>query len=595
MKSFRIVSAFLLACLVAPAQQYEVSTVAGIGSSPGWSGDGGPATQAQLNSPIRVRTDKAGNLYITDYSNYSVRKVRTDGTIDTVAGSGRFGFAGDGDTGRGATLSNILDVVVDPANGDIFIADSLNSRIRRVTAAGAISTYAGNGSRGFAGDGGAATDAALYFPAGLALDAAGNLYVADYGNATVRKIDRNTRVISTVAGVGYSIYGGAPGDNGPATSAFLSQPFSIGFDGAGNLYIGDTGTSTIRRVDTNGVIRTYLDNFVAQNFAVDAAGNLYVAEYRTNTVQKVLPGGTRLWIGGNGTSGYAGDGNVGTSAQFSQPYGVAVDDNGNVFVADAANAVVRKLSPIPVSIGAVANAASLDAFAPPISGLGDASRPIAPGEIVVLYGAGIGPATLVSASPSNGQFPKTLAGTTVTFNGTAAPLIYSSANAVAAIVPYSVNGLGNVDIRLNYQNRNTPINTVPVGATAPGIFTADTTGSGQAAALNQAGTLNGPANPAQIGSVIVLYLTGEGQTTPNGVDGKIAAAAPYPAPVQPVKVSIGGFDAVVNYAGAAPTLVAGAMQINAEIPAGITPGAAVPVIVTIGGVRSRTATIAVTR
>ena len=596
MKSLRFVSAFLLACVFAPAQQYLVSTVAGTGGSAGWSGDGGPATQAQLNNPVRVAVDKAGNVYITDYTNSSVRRVNiANGTIDTVAGRGSFGFAGDGDNAKGAGLSNILDVAVDQNTGDMFIADSLNSRVRWVTPSGIITTYAGNGSRGYSGDGGAAASAALYFPSAVALDKDGNLYIADYGNATVRKVNRQTKVITTVAGVGYSIYGAAPGDGGPATRAFLSLPFSLGFDAAGNLYIGDTGTSSIRRVGGDGIIRTYIDNFVAQNFAVEGNGTIYVAEYRTNTVQKILPGGTRLWIGGNGTSGYAGDGGIGTSAQFSQPYGVAVDAAGNVLVADAANAVVRRLSPINFSIGAVANAASLTGFAPPLSGIGDASQAISAGEIVVLYGAGIGPATLTVASPANGVFPTTLAGTTVTFNRIAAPLLYVSATAVAAIVPYSVNGQVSADIRVNFNGRNTPINTVPLFPTAPGIFTADSTGGGQAAALNQNGTLNNVNNPAQIGSIVTLYATGEGQTSPGGVDGKTASAAPYPAPIQPVSVTIGGFSAVVNYAGAAPTLVAGLMQINVQVPSGIAPGNSIPVVLTIGGVRSRQVTIAVTQ
>ena len=596
MKSLRFVSAFLLACVFAPAQQYLVSTVAGTGGSAGWSGDGGPATQAQLNKPVRVALDKAGNVYITDYTNSSVRRVNiANGTIDTVAGRGSFGFAGDGDNAKGAGLSNILDVAVDQNTGDMFIADSLNSRVRWVTPSGIITTYAGNGSRGYSGDGGAAASAALYFPSAVALDKDGNLYIADSGNATVRKVNRQTKVITTVAGVGYSIYGAAPGDGGPATRAFLSLPFSLGFDAAGNLYIGDTGTSSIRRVGADGIIRTYIDNFVAQNFAVEGNGTIYVAEYRTNTVQKILPGGTRLWIGGNGTSGYAGDGGMGTSAQFSQPYGVAVDAAGNVLVADAANAVVRRLSPINFSIGAVANAASLTGFAPPLSGIGDASQAISAGEIVVLYGAGIGPATLTVASPANGVFPTTLAGTTVTFNRIAAPLLYVSATAVAAIVPYSMNGQVSADIRVNFNGRNTPINTVPLFPTAPGIFTADSTGGGPAAALNQNGTLNNVNNPAQIGSIVTLYATGEGQTSPGGVDGKTASTAPYPAPIQPVSVTIGGFSAVVNYAGAAPTLVAGLMQINVQVPSGIAPGNSIPVVLTNGGVRSRQVTIAVTQ
>ena len=234
-------------------------------------------------------------------------------------------------------------------------------------------------------------------------------------------------------------------------------------------------------------------------------------------------------------------------------------------------------------------------FAPPVSGVGDASIAVSPGEIVVLYGSGIGPATLAVATPTNGLFPTTLAGTLVTFSRVAAPLLYTSANAVAAIVPYGINGQVTVDIRVNYQGKNTPINTVPVFPTAPGIFTADSTGGGQAAALNQDGTLNNANSPAQVGSVVTLFATGEGQTTPGGVDGKTASAAPYPAPIQPVSVTVGGLDAVVNYAGAAPTLVAGLMQLNIQIPTGIAPGNSIPVVLTVGGVHSRQVTIAVTQ
>ena len=595
MKSFQLLIGVLLAGSVAFAQQYFSSTIAGTGGSPGWSGDSGPALSAQFTNPLRVAVDAAGNLYITDYSNYSVRKVtKSTGIVTTLAGNGSLGFSGDGGSGDGAQLSNILDVVVDPT-GVVYIADSLNSRVRRVDASGAISTYAGTGSRGFSGDGGAATDANLYFPAGLALDAAGNLYIADYGNATVRKVTKSTGVISTVAGVGYSVFGSAPGDGGPATRAFLSLPYSVGVDKAGNIYIGDIGTSSIRRIGTDGKIATYVSNFVAQNFAMDAAGTIYFADYRTNTVQKVLAGGTRLWIAGNGTAGWDdANGGPATSAQFTSPYGVAVDANGAVYVADAGNAVIRKLTPVAFSVGAVANAANLQAFAPPVAGVGDASNPISAGEIVVLFGAGMGPDTLAVASPQGGFFPTTVGGTQVLINGKAAPLIYSSAGAVAAIVPYSVDGLSSAQVSVLYQGKTSRVTTLPVAPTAPGIFTANSTGSGQAAALNQDGTLNSASNPAQVGSVITLYATGEGQTSPGGVDGKLATGSTLPMPVQTVNVTIGGLPAVVNYAGAAPTLVAGLMQINVQIPSGFAAASAIPVVVQVGGVNSPVATIAVT-
>ncbi len=592
MKSFNILFVLLMAGGAASAQQYMIATVAGIGGSPGWSGDTGPALSAQFTNPLRVTVDAAGNLFITDYTNQSVRRVdATTQIVTTIAGNGSFGFSGDGGSASGSQLADPHDVVIDAA-GNIYIADTLNSRVRMVNTAGIISTFAGNGVRAYDGDGGPATSAALTFPAGLALDKAGNLYIADYGSASVRRVDKNGN-ISTVAGSGITVFGQAVGDGALATSAYLGMPFAVSVDSAGNIYIGDIGTSSIRKVGTNGIISTYVQNFTAQNFAIDPSGTLYAADYRNNTVEKILPGGTQLWIAGDGIAGYGGDGGIATAAQLSLPYGVAVDTSGNIFVADAANAVIRELSPVASSIGAVANAANLQAFAPPVTGTGDASVPISPGEIVVLFGTGLGPANLTVATPQNGFFGTQLAGTTVLVNGQAAPIVYTSSRVVAAIVPYSVNGTTSAQVAVSYQGKQTSVSTLPVGVTAPGIFTADASGSGQAAALNQNGTLNSAANPAPVGSVVTFFATGEGQTTPNGVDGKIAGAAPLPQPVQSVSVSIGGLPAVVDYAGAAPTLVAGVMQCNVEIPTGVAPSGAVPVQVQVGGVTSQIVTIAV--
>ena len=420
----------------------------------------------------------------------------------------------------------------------------------------------------------------------------GNLYIADFGNGTVRRIDTNGN-ISTIAGVGYATIGSAPGDGGPATAAVLEMPYSVQVDASGAVYIGDIGSSSIRRIATNGIITTYVPNFPGQNFALDSAGAIYFANYRNNTIEKITPNGTRLWIGGDGIAGYTGDGGIATAAQFSQPYGVAVDSAGNVFVADAANAVIRELIPIPFSIGAVANAASNQAFGPPITGAGAASQAISPGEIVVLFGNGLGPANLTVNTPSKTAFGTQLSGTTVSFNGTLAPIVYTSSSLVAAIVPYEIAGQTSVPVSITYNGNTSAVTTIPVALSAPGIFTADSSGSGQAAALNQDGTPNGASNPASAGSIVTLYATGEGQTSPGGVDGKLANSAPYPTPIQPVSVLIGDLPAVVNYKGAAPQLVAGVIQLNVQVPTGIAAAAAVPVVVTIGGVASPVATIAV--
>jgi uncharacterized protein (TIGR03437 family) len=592
MRSAKVLSGFLAACGVVFGQQYIVSTIAGTSQSPGWSGDNGPALSAQFTNPIRIAVDSSGNLYITDYSNQSIRKVNySNYVVNSIAGNGSLGFSGDGGSSIGAQLADPLDVVIDPA-GNVYIADMLNARVRKIDTGGNISTYAGNGTRGFSGDNGPATNAQLSRPSGLALDKAGNLYIADFGNATVRKVS-TSGTITTIAGLGYSTYGVALGDGGLATASLLQTPYSVQVDAGGIVYIGDTGSSSIRRIGLDGKISTYVTNFIAQNFAIDSAGALYFANYKTNTVEKVLPGGTRLVIGGDGIAGDSGDGGPGLAAQFNLPYGVAVDAKGNVYVADAGNAVIRQLTPLPFSIGAVANAASIDAYTPPITGSGDATAAVAPGEIVVLFGTGLGPSTLTVATPSKGFFPTSLAGTTVSFNGIAAPIYYVSSTIVAAIVPYGVYGQQSVPVSVSYQGKTSLVTTVPVAATAPGIFTADASGTGQAAALNQNLTLNSTSNPASVGSVVTFYGTGEGQTTPGGVDGKIATGPTYPSPVQNYSVTVGGIPAVIDYLGAAPTLVAGVIQFNVEIPTGVPGGSAIPVVLKIGGVVSQTVTIAV--
>jgi uncharacterized protein (TIGR03437 family) len=201
---------------------------------------------------------------------------------------------------------------------------------------------------------------------------------------------------------------------------------------------------------------------------------------------------------------------------------------------------------------------------------------------VVLYGVGIGPAQLAVAAPGgNGSYGTQVANTSVSFNGIASPMIYTWATQVAAIVPYGITGT-TAQVTVTYQGQTSAALSIPIASSAPGIFSLDSTGQGQAAAINQDGvTVNGPATPAKAGEYISLYATGEGQTTPAGVDGK-PATAPYPQPNLPVTVTVGGQDAPVQYAGGAQGLVAGLMQVNIQIPAGTEPGDAVPVVLRVG-------------
>jgi uncharacterized protein (TIGR03437 family) len=560
-----------------------ISTVAGNGGY-SYSGDGGAAAKAELYLPQAAAVDALGNRYIADSGNHVVRKIAASGIISTLAGTGAAGYGGDGASGAKAQLNTPTGVAADKL-GNVYIADSGNHRVRRVASDGSISTYAGNGAPGFAGDGGAAASAQLYTPFGLALDPSGNLYIAELGNSRVRKVS-TTGTITTVAGNGTTAYGG---DGGLAVNAQLYYPQAVAADAIGNFYIADTLNFRVRMVTAGGLIATVAGNGTAgysgdlgqataaqisspTGVAVDSTGSLYISDGASH-VRKVYPNGLIDTVAGNGIRGYSGDGGAATSARINAPGGLSVDSSGNVCFADTANNAVRMLQPSPSGIG----------IAAVVSSASNLLGPVAPGDLVVLYGSGLGPAGLVQFQlDSNGMVPRSLAGTTVFFNGAAAPLIYTSANQVAALVPFAISG-ASVQVVTLYQGQLSAPVTVPLAAAAPAIFTLDMSGVGQAAAINQDGidAVNGAAHPIRIGSYISLYITGAGQTNPTGVDG-LPGAVPLPQHALDVSATIGGQQANVQYAGGALGLVAGVMQVNLQIPAGIAPGNSVPVTVQVG-------------
>ena len=331
-----------------------ISTVAGNGT-PGYSGDGAAATSAQLNSPNRVAVDGSGNIYIVDLQNSVIRKVSTGGVISTVAGNGTGGYSGDGAAAASAKLNGPSGVVVD-GSGNIYIADGGNNVIRKVSTSGDISTVAGNGTLGYSGDGGAATSA-QFITIDVAVDGSGNIYIVDNNNNVIRKVS-TSGVISTVAGNGT---GGYSGDGAAATSAKLQYPTGVAVDGSGNIYIADFNNNRIRKVSTSGVISTVAGNGTAgysgdggaatsaqlfQPFgvAVDGSGNIYIAEQGNNVIRKVSTSGIISTVAGNGTAGYSGDGAAATSAQLNIPHGVAVDGSGNIYIVDLNNQVIRKVN-----------------------------------------------------------------------------------------------------------------------------------------------------------------------------------------------------------------------------------------------------------
>lgn len=552
-----------------------INTIAGNGGL-SYSGDGGPGTKAQLNSPQAVATDGAGNLYIADTANNVVRKVASGGTISTILGNGT---AGSGNS----QLNGPQGVAADSA-GNVYVSDTQNARVLKISG-GAVTTVAGSGKPGFGGDGSSATSAQLNTPVGLAVDSAGNLYIADFGNNRIRKVTPGN-TISTVAGTAQ----GFGGDGGLATAAQLNAPQGVALDKAGNLYITDTLNNRLRVV-SNGIISTVAGTGTAglagdggpatsaqlvspAGIAVDGAGNIFISDTSTR-IRRVTPGGPIVTVGGGPVAGYSGDGGLATNAALNGPSGLAIDSKGNLYVADTNNNAVRMLQPMGsgITAAAVVGAAS------------NALGAIAPGEVLVLYGSGMGPAqTAVNRFNSQGVLGTNVGGTSVLVNGVPAPMLYAGATQVSFIVPYATNGqTARIYVSANGQVSN-PLSAA-VAAAAPGIFTVDFSGKGQAAAVNQDGSVNGPSHPVKAGSYVSLYLTGAGQTNPPGTDGA-QNVVPLPQPVGTVTVSIGGQSTTYNYAGAAPNSVAGVMQVNALVPGGLAAGS-VPVVVTVGGVPSQ--------
>jgi sugar lactone lactonase YvrE len=308
----------------------------------------GPAAAAQFKQPNGVAVDGAGNVYVADSNNNRIRKITPAGDVTTLAGDGTSSFA----DGPGATARFYVpkSVAVDGA-GNVYVADSNNHRIRKIAPGGTVSTFAGDGTSGHID--GPGTGARFYIPEGVAVDGAGNLYVADTYNNRIRKIVIATGVVTTLAG------DSTAGDgDGPGTAAHFNHPFGVAADGAGNLYEADYGNHRIRKIVVatkevttlagsspgfaDGPGATAQFHFPA-GVAVDGAGNLYVADYGNHRIRKIeIAAGAVTTLTG-GSQGYA-DGAL-TTAQFNTPSKVAVDDAGNLYVGDSSNNRIRKIFP----------------------------------------------------------------------------------------------------------------------------------------------------------------------------------------------------------------------------------------------------------
>jgi len=578
-----------LTVTAASGQGGIITTVAGNGVN-GFSGDGGPATSAEFNLPEGVAVDASGNLFIADFGNNRIREVSASGIITTVAGNGSQGFSGDGGLATSASLNQPTDVAVD-ASGNLFIADDYNNRIRKVSASGIVTTVAGNGAQGFSGDGGPATSAELYYPNGVAVDASGNLFIAEGGNDRIRKVSASG-IITTVAGNGTY---GFSGDGGPATSASLYVPIDVAVDASENLFIADFDNLRIRKVSASGIITTVVGNGT-QGFSgdggpatsaelyhptgavVDVSGNLFIADTYNNRIRKVSASGIITTVAGDGIQGFSGDGGPATSAELNQPGRLAVDVSGNLFIPDGNR--IRE-----VSASASTNATPTLKPGSLANGATYIAGGLVPGSWAQVKGTGLSNVTRNwSASDFVGlgnNLPTNLSGVEVNVNSVPAAVYYVAPDQVSFQVPAGVSGTASVEVINNGAASNAV--TAATANNAPGIFPVIVNGTNYPAGVFLDGDYVGDPSigsnfrNAKPGDVIQLFATGL-VLTPAGV-------LPVAQGVTGVTVSVGSITVPAAFAG---LVTVGEFQINFTVPQQFASLAAglYPITISVNGVSS---------
>jgi uncharacterized protein (TIGR03437 family) len=566
-----VASIFAPAWCQAPAPAYFITTFAGDNTG-GYTADAVAATTSEINQPFGIALDSSGNLYIGDQDNFRVRKV-TAGTISTVAGNGTSGFLGDAAAATSAELSHVTGVAVD-SSGNLYISDYNNCVIRKVAAGGTITTFAGSNTSynvncGGGGDHGLAIDAEIDRPTGLALDAAGNLYIADTGNNRIRIVAASNSYITTLS----------------TGSFILNSPKGVAVDAAGNVYIADTNNSRVLKVTTVGSITVTTtvagtntgafgysgDGGPASNallnypggVALDAAGNLYIADTNNQRIRMVSAAtGTITTIAGTRYSGYVGDGGPATSAELSFPLSVLVDPSGNVYVSDTQNNVIRLMTPAPPVINGVRTASAFGGFSW-----------IAPGAFIEIYGSNLAAHSRPwTGADFNGvNAPTSLDGTKVTIGGQAAFISYISPGQVNALVPSNV-ATGQQQITVTAATGTSTAYPVIVNPTAAGMLALKIGGVQYLEALFPdyqtvvlpPGAISGvTSRRAKPGDVIIIFGTGFGPVTSNIPAGQIAQGNnPLTLPLQ---IYFGSTLATLQYSGLAPDLV-GVYQFNVVVP-----------------------------
>ncbi len=568
-------ASILCAVLVAFGQGQTVTTIAGTGT-PSFSGDNGPATQAGFNSPVYLAFDAAGNLIVADWRNHRVRRIGTDGTVTTIAGTGNAGFGGDGGAALQASFNGVIGVCLDPA-GNIYVNDDMNNRIRRIDPSGRISTFAGNGARMYGGDGGGAAQASFFIGLRCVSDASGNLFVAEQGAHRVRRIS-TAGIVSTVAGTGSQ---GFSGDGGPATSAQLNNPTAVAMDRAGNLYIADQFNHRIRRVSSGGTIATIAGTGTAGfsgdggpgvsanlNFpgamVTDANGDLYFTDGPNARVRKVSAAGIISTVAGNGTRGFAGDDGPALSASFNGAFGIALDAQGNLYVADTDNHRIRRIS----NVSAAGAAPEFDASG--VFAQGSLSAGVTPGALMVIRGRNLALGASGVTTAGELPLPVRLAGVSVKMDDVAVPVVsVRKAGGVEQVVVQAPFALGGETVAVTVDNGRAVSQAVNVSVVAaqPSLISLD--GIHVAAVRASDGAVVSEVNRAVAGEGITLFGLALGRVEPAPEAGSAAVADPLSSMVALPELRIGGRAAEVSFAGLAPGFI-GLYQVNARVPDGVS-------------------------
>lgn len=579
----------------------SIQTIAGTGSA-SLSGDGGPANLASLNTAVDISADRAGNLFIADQFNHRIRKIAPDGVISTVVGTGSPGSAGDGGPARNAQLNTPTGIYAD-STGNLFIADVGNQRIRKVDSSGIITTLAGNGSRGYGGDGGLAINASLYNPVRVSVDAVGNVLIADQSNHRIRRITPAGN-ITTIAGngTGTPASGAFSGDGGPAASASLNNPTAVAVDASGVVYFSDQFNHRIRRIAVDGTITTIAGNGAAAfagdggpavaaslnypgGITVDAAGNLYFNDDVNYRARRIAPNGTISTIAGSGVQGFSGDGGPATAAALNGNFGIAVDVPGNIYIADSANHRIRKVMGAPSGSPSIRESNSVLTSFQGNSGFGS-------NTYVEIYGSNFSPNSRLWAGSdfTGANAPTSLDGVSVTVNGKPAFIYYISPTQININTPDDT-ATGPVSIQVKTASGLSNTVTATRTRISPALQTTpqfNIGGKQYVVALTPdfksfigtPGMLAGVSFlAAKPGTTVSIYALGCGPTNPPTQAGVVAAQASTLA--MSYQLRIGGVPATVTFGGGVAQTI-GLTQFNVVIPA--VPAGDQPIELIVDGV-----------